>query len=244
MEIGWLNAVIDLPADRFDEAGRFWSEVTATRFGEIHPDHDEFIHLLPAAGDMHLELQRLNSGPGRVHLDLVVRDIPAWTGRAEAFGARLVAAPGHSVLETPGGVPFCIVPYSTESTKAPVIDPAAPHSADQLCLDVPHDRFDDDVEFWSRLTGWKINPAQLPEFRSFAQPDHLPIRLLIQQLGSDDTGGPRSHLDISCGDHRAAVARRHVVAGATMAREHDHWTELRDPADMLYCVTDRQPSGS
>lgn len=242
MEIEWLNAVIDLPADRFDNASLFWRDVTATRFGQIHPDHDEFIHLLPAEGDMHLELQRIESGPPRVHLDLVVSDIPGWTSRAQSLGAQLVAAPGHSVLETPGGVPFCVVPHGTEAKRAPSIDPTLPHRADQICLDVPHDRFDEDVAFWSRLTGWDVNPPLRPEFRSFAQPAHLPLRILVQQLGPDDDSGPRSHLDVSCGHHRAAVAQRHLAVGASLGSVHDHWTELRDPADMAYCVTDRRPA--
>ena len=96
-----------LPAEHFEEAGDFWATVSATRRGEPHPDHPEFVHLEPADGDMTLELQRLDDGPPSVHLDLCVHDIPAWTERAVACGATLVAQPGHAILTTPGGVPFC-----------------------------------------------------------------------------------------------------------------------------------------
>lgn len=241
MEIEWLNAVIDLPADRFTEAGDFWVRMTGTTRGEVHPEHDEFVHLNPPEGDMHLELQRIDAGPASAHLDLVVSDIPAWTARAVEAGARVIAQPGHAVLQTPGGVSFCIVPYTDESTRAPVIDAERPHAVDQICLDVPHDDFDAEVVFWSELTGWPLNPAARPEFRSFAQPDHLPLRLLVQRLGEDDRLPPRAHLDISSGDHVVEVVARHLEAGATIDGEFEYWTALRDPAGQPYCVTARRP---
>lgn len=241
MDIRWLNAVIDLPASTFDEAADFWAAVTASTKGEIHPEHDEYMHLVPASGDKHLELQRLDSGPPRVHLDLIVDDIPAATDEAVAAGATEVARPGHSVLLTPGGVPFCIVPYFGETTKAPAIDASRPHAVDQICIDVPHEHFDADVAFWSRVTGWAVNPASLPEYRSFAQPAELPLRILLQQLGADDSGAPRSHLDISAGEHQPAIVDAHVAQGATVRDAQEQWTALTAPGGLVYCITDRAP---
>ena len=242
MDIRWLNAVIDLPVAAFDQAGDFWAAVTNTSKGDIHPEHDEFVHLNPASGHMHLELQRIDSGPAGVHLDLMVDDIPGATDQAVAAGATVVTRPGHSVLKTPGGVQFCIVPAGSESRKAPAIDSGRPHAPDQICIDVPHDLFEADVAFWSRLTGWPANPAVLPEFRSFAQPAHLPLRILLQQLGADDTGGPRAHLDISAGEHRSAIVEAHVAQGATIRDAQDQWTALVSPGDLVYCITDRSPA--
>lgn len=236
-----MQAVIDLPATHFEVAGDFWARVSATRRGEVHPDHPEFTHLIPAGGHMTLELQMIESGPASVHLDLLVSDIPAWTERALACGAHLVAHPGHAVLNTPGGVPFCIVPAGGESRRPPAIDPALPHAVDQICLDIPFAAFDDDVAFWSDFLGWPPNPPARPEFRSFAQPGHLPIRLLLQRMGEDDHGPPRAHLDISSGDHVDAVVARHLDAGATSVARFDHWAVLLDPAGMRYCVTARSP---
>ncbi len=241
MELQWLNAVIDLPAERFDEAGAFWVDVSATTRGAVHPEHDEFVHLNPAEGDMHLELQRLSDGPAAAHLDLVVDDIPGWKARALSAGATVIAEPGHVVLCSPGGVRFCIVPHGEEAMKAPAITADLAHAVDQICLDVPHDLFDDDVAFWAELTGWSVNEPQFPEFRSFAQPPHLPLRLLVQRLGVDDVGGGRSHLDISSGDHVDEVTERHVARGATVVERHRYWTALRDPAGMPYCITSRPP---
>ena len=242
MEIVWVQAVIDLPDEGFELGGDFWTAVSATRPADVDPEHPEFTHLLPRDGDMTLELQRIASGPPSVHLDLVVRDIPAWTERAVSCGARLVAQPGHAVLTTPAGVPFCIVPAGDESVRPPAVDPDIPHAVDQICLDIPHDSFDADVAFWSELTGWPPNPPSMPEFRSFAQPEHLPLRVLLQRLGEDDPGPPRAHLDISSDGHVAEVVARHLELGATVTFRSEHWTALSDPAGMPYCVTARHPN--
>jgi len=149
MKLIWVQAIIDLPPASFAAGAAFWADVTNSRLGDVHPDHDEYTHLIPETGDMHLELQRIDEGQPSVHLDLLVDDIPSWTERAAALGATVVATPGHSVLATPGGVPFCIVPGTTESQIADVIDPELPHRVDQISIDVPHDSFDHDVTFWS-----------------------------------------------------------------------------------------------
>jgi hypothetical protein len=239
MTVRWLQAVIDTPAGHFAAASEFWRTVSASSLGPVHPDHDEFVHLIPAAGDMHLELQRTDDGPPGVHLDLLVDDITESTRRATDLGARLVSHPGHAVLETPGGVRFCLVPFGGESQRAPRIDHPVPHAIDQLCLDVPAEYFDRDIAFWSTFTGWEPNPQVLDEFCSFAQPRVLPIRLLLQRLGGSDSA--RSHLDLSCGDAVAAVIDRHRALGATVVEGHEHWTVMNDPTGMPYCLTRRQP---
>jgi len=241
MEIKWLQAIIDVPADAFELETDFWTSVTGTRRGEVHPDHPEFLHLVPLSGDMHLEMQRLNDGPVSVHLDLQVEDIPAAVDRAVSLGATLVAQPGHAVLATPGGMPFCIVPYFGETTRAPVIDSVHPHAVDQICLDVPATSFATDVEFWRELTGWEVNESKLDEFCSFRQPQDLPLRILVQRLGADDRGPARAHLDISSGEHREVVVARHRDAGASLHEEHKLWTAMNSPSGLAYCVTDRAP---
>gem|GEM_PF-3463316 len=84
--IKWLNAVIDVPAADFEVAKRFWPAITNTRLGDVHPDHDEFIHLLPELGNMHLELQRIEDGPARAHLDLLVEFHTTRSRRTWRFG--------------------------------------------------------------------------------------------------------------------------------------------------------------
>ncbi len=239
MRIRWLTAVLDLPAEGFDEAGSFWATITDTTRGAIHPQHPEFVHLNPTSGAMHLELQRLDSGPARVHLDLLTDDIAGLAAKAESLGATVLARPGHVVLVTPGGVPFCIVPWTDETDRAPLIDRDPAHAADQICLDVPAESFDDDVVFWSALTGWDVNPYRFEQFRSFAQPAELPLRLLVQRLDPTDAGPGRAHLDFAAGADVDAVVDRHVQSGAAVVERGPHWTVLADPIGMRYCVTAR-----
>ena len=93
MPVRWLQAVIDIPADRFPIASAFWRMVSASEFGEVHPDHDEFIHLVRSDGDMHLELQRTDDDHHGVHLDLLVADIDKVAARSVELGARLGRRP-------------------------------------------------------------------------------------------------------------------------------------------------------
>ena len=241
IDVRWLQAVLDLPAEQFDVAAQFWAAATNTTRGEVHRDHDEFVHLLPPSGAMHLELQRIEGGAS-AHLDLLVDNIDAATKEAKRLGATLLSRPGHSVLTTPGGVPFCIVPYSGEAERAPLIDAELPHAVDQICLDIPHEHFEVDIDFWAALTGWEPNPARLPEFRSFAQPKELPLRVLLQQLGTDDEGVARAHIDVSSGDHVTVLTDRHESAGATVLERLEYWTALNGPAGMPYCLTSREPT--
>ena len=68
----------------------------------------------------------------------------------------------------------------------------------------------------------------------------MPVRILLQRLGSDDPGPARAHADLAC-DDRPAEVHRHVELGAEPVRVAEHWTTLRDPAGLVYCVTDRDP---
>ena len=240
MDIGWFEAIIDVDAEQFDASATFWGQVTESTFGKIHPDHDEFMHLLPTSGDTYLEMQRIGSGPPAAHLDLLVPDIGAAIEEAVAAGAELIERPGHGVLQTPGGVRFCIVPFSTQSERAPLLGRGT-HAVDQICLDVGHEDFESDVLFWSTITGWEPNPPILDEFRSFSQTPGMPLRLLIQRLGHDDAGPPRAHLDIAAGSHVDDVVRSHIEAGAVVTEAKERWTALEDPSGMPYCVTARQP---
>lgn len=242
LEIVWLQAVIDLPADRFDSMAGFWATISDSKRGEVNPEHPEYMHLLPRSGDDHLELQRIDHGPPGVHLDVLVPDIPAAISAAVAAGASVVTQPGHAVLKSPGGLVFCIVPATDQAVRASVIDDGHPHAIDQICLDIPHDLYADEVAFWSRCTGWPMRDRLLAEFTSFEQPGNLPLRVIIQQLGIDDDGPARAHLDISAGQHVAELVDLHVNEhGSTVTEVLQYWTALHDPAGLPYCLTSREP---
>ena len=56
----------------------------------------------------------------------------------------------------------------------------------------------------------------------------------------DDPQPIRAHVDLSCDDNAAEVAR-HERLGAQVVRRTEGWTTLRDPLGSLYCVSRRVP---
>ncbi len=78
----------------------------------------------------------------------------------------------------------------------------------------------------------------LPEFHVVEPPAGLPIRILLQRLGTER---PLSaHLDLACADI-AATRARHEELGAETLSHGSHWTVMRDPAGGAYCLTGRNP---
>ena len=80
------------------------------------------------------------------------------------------------VLRSPGGLEFCLDEHSGEHIRpSPVPWPDGHQSlVDQLCVDVVSDRFDDEVRFWSLLTGWQPRSGALPEFEYLERPAGIP----------------------------------------------------------------------
>ncbi|HWJ80712.1 MAG TPA: VOC family protein [Nocardioides sp.] len=189
-------------------------------------------------------MQRLGSGGDRIHLDLHVDDPRAAADRASGLGAREVADQGHVLMVSPGGFAFCFVPGGPGERPRPWTR-AGGHAAllDQVCLDVPHERFDAECNFWSALTGWDQARSRVSDdFRPLHRPPDQPLRILLQRLGADDPGGvTRAHLDWACTD-RAAETERHVGLGATVEAVRDRWTVFADPTGRRYCLTDRDPT--
>ena len=50
-EVTWLTAFLDVPADRWDTALRFWPEVTSTSLSSFRGPDAQFTTLVPAEGD-------------------------------------------------------------------------------------------------------------------------------------------------------------------------------------------------
>ena len=65
-------------------------------------------------GSPNLEVQRLETGPPRVHLDIESDDIPAEVARLKALGATVVDdRDDYVIMADPGGVVFCVVGIQT-----------------------------------------------------------------------------------------------------------------------------------
>lgn len=241
VEVRWAWLFLDLPEDGFDDAVRFWAQVTRSSLSARRGERDEFATLLPEHGDPWLKVQRVG-GPGGVHLDLDVDGSPQQAaGRAEALGAEVVADLGEVVVcRSPGGLPFCLGPAGREGDPSRQVVDGRASLLDQVCLDIPADRYDAEVAFWSALTGWRVDPGRVSdELERLAAPAALPLRVLLQRL-DDPEGVVRAHADLSCPDRGAEVAR-HLDLGAVEQVSGRRWTVLRDPAGLTYCVTDRLP---
>jgi hypothetical protein len=248
MSIRWLTVFLDLPAAGFEPAEQFWLEVTASRRSARRGPDGEFCTVLPAHGDAYLRLQRVREGAGGRHLDLHI-DLEAEALadvaiRASALGARVRhIEEGLTVLDSPGGFTFCLVRWDGESTVPDPIqlDVGGPNRVDQLCLDIPPDRFEAECSFWSSLTGWTLRPGVLPEFAYLERAAGMPIRLLLQRRAEAEPGDRVSaHVDLECADV-PALTERHVAAGARVLGRFAHWTAMIDPADQPYCLTVRDP---
>ncbi len=242
-----MTAFLDLPPDVHEVGTRFWCAVTAYAVSPPRGEHAEFTTLLPPVGDPFLKIQRTSGGSGSpgLHLDLHVTSAADSAARAEGLGAQVVHRSDHGyvVLRSPGGFVFCFVHEVLHERPWPTRWPQEHESVvDQVCLDIPSDRYEAECAFWSGLTGWPVRGSvSRPEFRHLVRPDGIPIRLLLQRLGSSADGPVTGHLDLACDDRPTEVAR-HVTLGATVVADHGGgWTTLRDPAGALYCITDRDP---
>jgi hypothetical protein len=244
MAIRWLTAFVDRPGESFDAATAFWQSVTGSALSPTRGDTGQFATLVPPDGDAYLRVQRVDDGPGGSHLDLHVDDV---TGHADAaIGAGATEAhrePGLVLLTSPAGFRFCVVGHHGEATRpSPQPFDAAGHTVlvDQLCLDIPSDRFEDEGRFWAAVTGWnRRRSTVLAEFDVVERPAGMPLRLLLQRRGDRD-GPTRAHLDLASDDVDGLV-RHHLGLGASRVERFEHWTTLADPAGLSYCITARDP---
>ncbi|MBG0852569.1 VOC family protein [Streptomyces spinoverrucosus] len=235
MTIHWTYAFIDRPAELLPAAEEFWTAVTDTR---LSARRSEFITLVPVEGtDACVKVQGVDSGRGGAHLDFAVDDVAGFTASAVRAGAEVAAEhEGWAVLRSPAGLPFCAVPWHEESVRPPVVRGTR---LDQVCVDVPPSSYDTEVAFWTELlVGWASLPGSLPEFHVLRPPTGLPVRVLLQRLGTEQ---PLSaHLDLACADIAATRAEHERLGGAFVAAGA-HWTVMRDPAGGTYCLTGRDP---
>src|SRR5687768_16130873 len=107
----WVTAFRDLPASSFDQGVAFWRSVTGYGLSASRGERHEFATLEPPAGDAFLRVQRVQDGPGGIHLDLHVSDSRAAADAAHDLGATEVADLGHVIMRSPGGFTFCFVDH-------------------------------------------------------------------------------------------------------------------------------------
>ena len=218
----WITAFLDFPTGSWERGVRFWQDVTATGLSAARGTDGEFSTLVPPTGEPFLRVQRTSSDQPGVHLDL--------HGDADHWELRT----------SPGGFAFCLnLPLRGERPPPQVWPGGHSSLVDQVCLDIPPEGYDVECDFWAGLTGWELAPTSAPYMRQLVRPAPMPLRILLQRR--DEGSGPvTAHLDIATTDRDAEVAR-HEALGAAVDGGGPRWTRLRDPAGMLYCVTDRDP---
>ncbi len=241
MSPSWITAFLDLTPETYDDGVRFWSEVSGCSPSAPRGAGGQFTTLVPPTGDAHLRVQRLAAGSARIHLDLHVAWPRVAADRARGLGAREIADLGYVVMSSPGGLPFCFVPEGEREPAPPAEWPGGHRSQiDQVCLDVPAELHDRELEFWQEVTARELVPSSgHPEFHRLERPIGQPLHLLVQRLG-EPLGEVRAHFDLATSD-RAAETARHEALGATVVVAREGWTVLTDPAGSAYCVTDREP---
>jgi hypothetical protein len=239
----WITAFLDLPEETYEAGADFWSAVTGYARSPQRGAEGQFATLVPPDGLSYLRLQRLGEGP-RIHLDVHVDDPASAARRAEQLGAAPVDQPYRDVkvMRSPGGFVFCFVSEEGDGRRPPPTPwPSGRTSyVDQVCLDIPPSRYDDELAFWATLTGWqRRDPSPGSEFGRVTGPPDQPLFMLLQRL-DDEQDAVTAHLDWSASDHEAEVAA-HEVAGAEVRGRFEGWTVLSDPAGLTYCITRRRP---
>jgi hypothetical protein len=123
---------------------------------------------------------------------------------------------------------------------APAGDPGRRSVVDQVCLDIPAGRYDDECAFWAALTGWRrTGQEEDNEFDRLARPGGIPYAVLLQRL-DDEQPAVTAHLDLACDDRDAETTRQQAL-GAEQVRRTPGWTVMRDPVGLVYCNTGRAP---
>jgi len=236
--VGWVTAFVDTAHEHAEETEAFWSRITGYGLSSRRGERNEFASLLPADGDPHLKVQTVtHSPPGGLHLDLHIDDVSALAATARALGAdadHLDA--GYVVCRSPGDMTFCVVDHPASRPAAPAAWPGGRSMVDQVCLDIPPSRWEEECRFWADLTGWDLvdqNPAD--EFRRLRRPPGLAIQILLQRL-DDEQPVVVGHLDLGSDDYLAETDR-HLALGASEVRRTPDWVTLRDPSGRAYCVT-------
>ncbi|HEY3528847.1 MAG TPA: VOC family protein [Nocardioides sp.] len=99
-------------------------------------------------------------------------------------------------------------------------------------LDVPAEQHAATAGFWGGVLGWTVGAPwpDHPELCSFEPPSGTPY-LHLQRID----GPPRVHVDVESEAPQQTVAHA-LDLGATPVAEHDHWTTLRSPGGLPFCV--------
>jgi hypothetical protein len=239
--MGWLHAVIDVPAPEHTRAAEFWSAVLGWPVGPGWADHPELRSFEPPQGRPYLHLQQVGAEP-RIHVDLERSAPEQVLAVALRLGAEILGRHnGWRTLCSPGGLPFCVLDSAPQEPPAPVTWSDGHRSRMvQVCIDSPRAAHEREVDFWRTVLGERWVASSASEFAGKWHDDAgSPLQLLFQRL-DEPTGPVRAHLDHGTDDVAAEVDRL-LRLGADDVRPGRGRHVLRDPAGLLFCVTGNSP---
>lgn len=229
----WIHLFLDVRREDAASEREFWAAATGWTLSPPRGENGQFVTMIPDHGSPWLKLQTVDGASG-LHLDLDAEDREAAVALSTALGATHAwTYEGVPVMRSPGGFLFC-------HTLAMEQEHVAPRDAssvlDQVCLDVPPSRWEDECAFWAALTGRMLRQGALTQFRNLTGAG---MRILLQRL-EDEQPAVTAHPDFATRD-RAAETDRHAGLGARVRGVHEFWTVLESPAGQVYCLTDRDP---
>ncbi|GAA4682191.1 hypothetical protein GCM10023197_43490 [Gordonia humi] len=236
----WLTAYLDFPAPDFGSEVTFWRAISGSTVSPPRGENQEFATLEPFNGDAHLRVQRVDDGPGGIHLDIHVGDPVAASAEAVALGASLIADYAtHCVLRSPGGGVFCLVPDGGEHTRArPIRWPGGTISIiDQICFDVPSRLFDAEVAFWEALTGHPMPGRGDPDRVGLTRNPALALQVLLVR---SEVAEPATYLEVAATDLAEEIERHEDWGAAVVARCVDR-VMMADPTGRHYFISQRNP---
>jgi len=101
-------ALVDVPAERYEEVTRFWAGALATD-ADISDEDPDYAALGRPVPGLEFMVQRVDA-PARIHLDIETDDVDAEVERLEERGAeRVEKIETWWVLRDPAGLLFCVV---------------------------------------------------------------------------------------------------------------------------------------
>ncbi len=239
--VPWIYLCLDIPRASWESSVRFWSAATGWDASSPWGDREQFVTLQPADGDAWLIMQAIPEDVARVHPDLAGYGRATDLARTLAAGAVPAWTWGEvEVVRSPGGLLHCSV-TGPDTGELRAARAGCRQLLDQICIDIPHSRWESEVEYWWEVTGREMALGSRPEFITLADPDPARgLRVLLQRLDSDD-GEVAAHPDFAVADREAETAR-HVRLGAEVDQVLEGWTVLRAPDGLVYCLTDRDPA--
>lgn len=238
------NLQVDVPAVDHEAAVAYWSAALGGHDGGT--GQAPFTHLHDVRSALPVHLQRLDeAGAGRYHLDLAADDVDGEVARLEQLGATVVATGDWTVLRDPAGLLLCVVGAGTVDEPLRPGVPPEPR-LHLVVLDVPSDRLDAVVRFWSEALGVGVHPVggDFAAYTFLGERPAPPIDgwgLLVQDVGAGTAA--RMHVDLHVptpADRDREVARLEEL-GATRVGGHDRWVVLAAPGGQLHCIVPDRP---